>query len=147
LNDKWLYIHEEREHKEIISCYKFIKIRLLYKLKCKWGKKLKKSARFTGNEEEYLLYKKLNGITACQNILNSTDILQSLVIKKKKCTGKNLVLPVTSIAMYMNPSNKFQFTVYDMTENKPNCMHEMIQDSHINKTAHSLLVIHKLTLS
>jgi len=26
-------------------------------------------------------------------------------------------------------------------------MHEMIQDTHINETAHSLLVIHKLTLS
>jgi hypothetical protein len=63
------------------------------------------------------------------------------------CTGKNLVLPTTSTAMYMNPNTKFQFTVYDMTENKPNYMHEMIQDIHINETAHSPLVIHKLTLS
>jgi len=50
LNDKWLYIHKETEHKEIISCYKFIKIRFLYKLKCKWEEKekKKKGARFMG---------------------------------------------------------------------------------------------------
>lgn len=82
MNDKWLYIQEETEHKEIISCYMLTKMRFLYEFKCKWENKVKKSTRFTGNKEEFFYIEKLGGITAYRNILNSTDILQSLVIKK-----------------------------------------------------------------
>ena len=49
------------------------------------GKKVKKKKVMQGLQEmkrKFYYIGKLDRITACQNILNNTDILQSLVVKK-----------------------------------------------------------------